>query len=55
MIKKYKSDKPIVCWRYNNVMVSAIRWCTVIKHYKQENLSSWCSVYAYKLIDFHDS
>ena len=40
MIKKYESDERIVCWRDNNVMVSAIRWCTVIKHYIQENVRS---------------
>lgn len=38
MNQKYESDEPVACWRYNNVMVSAIRWCTVIKHYIQESL-----------------
>jgi len=38
MIEKYESDDPIVCWRYNNVMFSTIIWCTVIKHYIQENV-----------------
>ena len=30
---KYKSDEATDQWRHNNVLVSVIRQCTLIKHY----------------------